>query len=298
MGAFRYLTYGLIAVSVLFFSACGGTDSAVGTQQDFEEWAASMHAGESGAGSSANGLPGIPYDTSGPDRTFSGNGATIVYTAGIIDNFALPTDPTSPSSNLLGAGSWSIKDFDDPTINRVIAHTFTSLPEGIQAATLEVHLRASTNNLSHNDGINLTFVEDDQIIPPIGSERWSRRIGTGHGVPGVLSYDWHSTTASPAIDTIILDLSNLPLAPSQPASASNLLPALNDHGFLDFWVQDDTDIDFMTLTVTFTGKVVICHIPPGNPGAAHTITVNASALNAHLNHGDTLGPCDDDHDDG
>ena len=38
-------------------------------------------------------------------------------------------------------------------------------------------------------------------------------------------------------------------------------------------------------------KVVICHIPPGNPNNAHTITVGASAVAAHLAHGDTLGPC-------
>jgi hypothetical protein len=39
------------------------------------------------------------------------------------------------------------------------------------------------------------------------------------------------------------------------------------------------------------GKVTLCHIPPGNPGNAHTITVGASAVPAHLAHGDTLGPC-------
>jgi hypothetical protein len=38
-------------------------------------------------------------------------------------------------------------------------------------------------------------------------------------------------------------------------------------------------------------KVTICHIPPGNPGNAHTITVGASAVDAHLGHGDYLGPC-------
>src|SRR6476659_8001022 len=38
-------------------------------------------------------------------------------------------------------------------------------------------------------------------------------------------------------------------------------------------------------------KVTICHIPPGNPNNAHTITVGASAVPAHLAHGDTLGPC-------
>lgn len=49
-------------------------------------------------------------------------------------------------------------------------------------------------------------------------------------------------------------------------------------------------------------RVTICHRPPGNPNAAHTITISRSALQEHLDHGDTLGPCpndngDDDHDD-
>jgi hypothetical protein len=38
-------------------------------------------------------------------------------------------------------------------------------------------------------------------------------------------------------------------------------------------------------------KVLICHIPPGNPANAHEIIVAESAVNAHLDHGDTLGPC-------
>ncbi len=38
-------------------------------------------------------------------------------------------------------------------------------------------------------------------------------------------------------------------------------------------------------------KVLICHIPPGNPGNAHTIMISASAVPAHLAHGDYLGPC-------
>ena len=37
-------------------------------------------------------------------------------------------------------------------------------------------------------------------------------------------------------------------------------------------------------------KVTVCHKPDGkNP---HTITISRSALQAHLNHGDTIGPCD------
>ncbi len=39
------------------------------------------------------------------------------------------------------------------------------------------------------------------------------------------------------------------------------------------------------------GRVTICHIPPGNPDNAHTITVSIKAVPAHLAHGDTCGPC-------
>ncbi|WIG94754.1 hypothetical protein [Myxococcus sp. SDU36] len=40
------------------------------------------------------------------------------------------------------------------------------------------------------------------------------------------------------------------------------------------------------------GKVTICHIPPGNPANAHTLSVSTAAWPAHARHGDTLGPCD------
>ena len=39
-------------------------------------------------------------------------------------------------------------------------------------------------------------------------------------------------------------------------------------------------------------KVCLCHVPPGNPGNAHTICVGAPAVQAHLKHGDSLGECD------
>lgn len=39
------------------------------------------------------------------------------------------------------------------------------------------------------------------------------------------------------------------------------------------------------------GVVTLCHRPPGNPSAAHTITVGPPAVETHLGHGDTLGPC-------
>ncbi len=38
-------------------------------------------------------------------------------------------------------------------------------------------------------------------------------------------------------------------------------------------------------------KVVICHIPPGNPDNKHTITIGAPSVKAHLAHGDVLEAC-------
>ncbi len=41
-------------------------------------------------------------------------------------------------------------------------------------------------------------------------------------------------------------------------------------------------------------KVLLCHVPPGNPGNEQTICISQKAVPAHLaNHeGDHCGPCD------
>ncbi|HEY7511168.1 MAG TPA: hypothetical protein VIG50_12995 [Vicinamibacteria bacterium] len=49
--------------------------------------------------------------------------------------------------------------------------------------------------------------------------------------------------------------------------------------------------DARTLDAGGVENVTICHVPPGNPSNAHTITVGAPAVPAHLDHGDTLGEC-------
>jgi hypothetical protein len=38
-------------------------------------------------------------------------------------------------------------------------------------------------------------------------------------------------------------------------------------------------------------KITICHIPPGNPDNAHTITVSENSWPAHQKHGDYMGEC-------
>jgi len=43
-------------------------------------------------------------------------------------------------------------------------------------------------------------------------------------------------------------------------------------------------------------KIVICHVPPGNPENAHSIEVSINSLDAHLAHGDSIGACIDNDD--
>lgn len=38
-------------------------------------------------------------------------------------------------------------------------------------------------------------------------------------------------------------------------------------------------------------KITICHVPPGNPDNARTLTVSEKAWRAHQAHGDVQGPC-------
>jgi hypothetical protein len=55
--------------------------------------------------------------------------------------------------------------------------------------------------------------------------------------------------------------------------------------------DDDGDDDGDDDDPPASGKMTICHIPPGNPAKRHTITIGASAWPAHRAHGDTIGPC-------
>ncbi|MFA3784059.1 hypothetical protein ABRY23_13445 [Melioribacteraceae bacterium 4301-Me] len=49
---------------------------------------------------------------------------------------------------------------------------------------------------------------------------------------------------------------------------------------------------YVSNTITGTaGKVLICHTPPGNPNAKHSMWVPVSAVPSHLAHGDYLGDC-------
>jgi len=73
-------------------------------------------------------------------------------------------------------------------------------------------------------------------------------------------------------------------------------PALSDTDG-DGVIDSDEILIYGTNPVSDTDagdvKTEICHIPPGNPSEARTITIGEPVVNKHLAHADVMGPCDE-----
>ena len=174
----------------------------------------------------------------------------IVLQAGNQDAFAAPADPTSPSTALVDAyAAWEYGgttiNFDVFSYDHGVAHTFFGLPPGITDATLELRLRGMSVENPWNDAMHLLFV--DATTPEwVEARAWARYLKDLRSDLG-LGSGW-----GPGEDaTFVLPLGALPTA---DGSTLDLIPELNDRGFLDVVVVDDTAVDYMTLTLD-TGPV-------------------------------------------
>jgi len=70
---------------------------------------------------------------------------------------------------------------------------------------------------------------------------------------------------------------------AMPLGSANLLSALNTRRVLDVYVQDDTSVDYITLTVTFC---------PCQPAILPAVTAQASAQAAPPTPAAAPAPCD------
>lgn len=173
----------------------------------------------------------------------------VVITAGEDDNFAGVTEATAPSAALISQIPGNTTDFDVSASNQNVAHTFSALPNNIASATLEFRVRGGSRGRVDNDGIFFALVSPDstslfdEII-------WRRTFGevnasgtvfdqfdTGIATPG-------SVWASGSEAFITLDLAALPQI---DGSTVNVLPLINNAGFLDVIAGDETIVDFYRL---------------------------------------------------
>ena len=113
--------------------------------------------------------------------------------------------------------------------NRGFAHTFSGLPSGILAASLELTLKPSSHSsggLAYNDTLALDYTG--------AGAAWGSSI---QNLPG--GNPW--SQSGPAV-TFSLDLANL------PNGGQSILTSMGD-GALDLWVQDDSGVDCAILKV-------------------------------------------------
>ncbi len=205
--------------------------------------------------------------------------AQIVITAGIVDEFAAPADPASPSAAML-ALPMLYQNFDlTAGINggfadRQVAHTFTGLPSNIVAATLQLRVRAGNIAGVTSDGVLISFVDEETVLYCGGDVVWARSFAPTAGggcfpVPDAtgLVGSWNGGQTA----TIVLDLAALPLP---GGGTTNLIAQMSDRGFIDVNVSDETACDFMRLSIDTTVTTPVMPTVPATVAVLHQPTPN------------------------
>ncbi len=167
---------------------------------------------------------------------------TLVFRAGFDDAFGGPIpDPSeqaSPSPGLLQWVSGDIEFAYDATVfNERFIETIDGLPPEIESATVRFRMRPHAGG-SSNDNVRLFFVDEfGERVGPI----WSNSIA--NLVPSA----WTTTNYGTNGFEFSYPLDALPLS---GGGTIDLTPAMRDAGYIDFYVQDDTGVDFIEITVT------------------------------------------------
>ena len=206
------------------------------------------------------GAHGLPAGTRLSGLAWSGtecppcaNPTTIVRRTGTIDEFVGP-EPTTPSAamntflqrlngNNRAYHNSQNRRFDECGVDWEFGHTFDTLPAGNYEGKLTFRLRGNADPLLFNDSLGFGF----NIIGGLASQLWASAIKDIPLTPGGASLgSW--TANNPT--TFVMDLENLP---AHSGLATDLLPIINQTGQLDFYLQDDTCIDFIELELKSCG---------------------------------------------
>lgn len=182
---------------------------------------------------------------------------------------AIPPDPNEPITGDPADGGSSGGGKGKGGGKKVqICHVPPGNPDN--AHTLEVSENAVDAHLAHGDSLGACGDEPtpDEPMAELVIELYEAR-----------AHD-DARPFGPSLGSMSVPASALPAG-----QAIWVLTSTGEHGDSHAHGPDEC------ASTTPNGKVVICHVPPGNPANAHTIAVGAPAVAAHLAHGDSYGCC-------
>lgn len=155
---------------------------------------------------------------------------TKTITGGFPDCFTLPEESTTRSAQLNAkypGVNW--KNFDSLAQDRPFGYSFMKLPKNLSCAKLEIRMRPGASTLTTNDAIAA-------VLGTNGTFAWSSYIGGGFPSGNLTPAAWHNQTNCGQTFTIDLGA---------------YLPTINLLNQVDVYVQDDTGVDYASITYCY-----------------------------------------------
>lgn len=148
-----------------------------------------------------------------------------------------------------------------------------------------IEVVVSDRDLDVDDGVNIVVVTVSSTSDPVGIAVTLTETGSETGVfSAVIELAETSDEPSAQLAAAVDDIITVSYDDALDATGSD--PAPIDASLIVATEDDEVE-------AAEEGKVTVCHRPPGNPGNQRTLSVGASALDAHLGHGDFEGDCSD-----
>ena len=266
-----------------------------------------------------------------PPIANAGSNQTVMEFANVILNGTSSTDTdgfivsynwiqTLGKNVTLSQSSSSVASFVAPSVNGTEIFEFQLTVMDNSNATDTDFVAVTVNQKDDGPTENIPPTADagpDQIVMEFATVTLNGTSSTDTDGE-IVSYNW-SQLSGP---------SNVTISNSNSSIASFNAPDVDGQGIFEFLLaivdnSNATDTDTIKITVNEKdnddppvddnvppiddtprgggsnekdgqNKITLCHIPPGNPENAHTITVGESAVIAHIAHGDKLGECSDE----
>lgn len=245
-------------------------------------WEAAPAPGELEAFAIESGLPvalGFTMSSAVPDQYDQVEGVSehalhaTLESLGLAISFVgeLPDDPNQPVSGDDDDSELASEDHGKKNKKVSICHVPPGNPE--DAHTLSVASAAVDAHLAHGDSLGECSPGDE----PNPAEQATLVVELFRArAPD------DARPIGPALGTVAIPATYLPTG-----AGTWVLTSAGEHGDGHDHSPDEC------ASTTPNGKVVMCHVPPGNPGNAHSIEIAPAAVEAHLAHGDYFGCCGD-----